>query len=207
MTIATDGVVLPTLPAGSHAQAARMDPWSSRPEGRLVLCVGIVGLLVGAAITAFASAALGVPVIVLSLLISVFSAFVDRTRKAKLSATGLEVDLSDRPHGAEFAEAAAGASDRALEAMIPMLEDDVDVATAVVRLPAAYEGTTLTDPRLQWIRQELNISVFAAKRPHDPCWRGGGRISTLRLVAGTELAAAGDGADVQELARRLEGDG
>ncbi|MEJ7791981.1 MAG: hypothetical protein WKF65_08430 [Gaiellaceae bacterium] len=161
----------------------------------------------GAAIAAFASTTLGVPIIALSLLISAFSAFVDRTRKAKLSATGLEVDLSDRPHGAEFAQAAAGASDRALEAMIPMLEEDVDVATAVVVLPAAYEGITLTDPRLQWIRQELNISVFAAKRLHDPCWRGGGRISTLRLGAGTELAAAGDRADIQELARRLEGDG
>jgi Trk K+ transport system NAD-binding subunit len=178
--------------------------WSGRPEGRVVIAVGIVGMAVGVGIMVLSSVALGVPVFSVALVISAFAPFADRTKKAKVGATGFEVDLSDHPHGAGFVQAAAHASDRALEAMIPLLAEDVDVATAVVVVPAAYAGATLTDARLQWIRRELNIAVFAAKRPDDPTWRGGGRISTLRLVAGTELAVAGDRADIQELERRLE---
>jgi hypothetical protein len=177
--------------------------WSERPEGRVVVSAGIVGMIVGVAIMLFSSVPIGAPIFGLSLVITVFSAFADRTRRAKLSATGMELDLSDKPHGEEFVEAAAQASDRALEAMIPLLAEDVDVATAVVVLPARFEGTTLTDERLQWVRQELNVAIFGAKRPGDACWRGGGRISTLRLTAGTELAAAGDRADIEELVRRL----
>ncbi len=178
--------------------------WSTRPEARVILIVGFVGMVVGVAIMASSSVAIGAGVFTLALVIAAFGAVADRAKKAKLTAAGLEVDLSDRPHGLTFVQAAASATDSSLETMIPLLAEDVDVSTAVVTLSAKYDGKNLTEPDLQWIRQELNVSVFAAKRPNDSTWRGGGRISTLRLGTGTELAVAGDGPDIQELIRRFE---
>jgi len=176
----------------------------SRPEGTVLVVLGLLAMVVGIVIMVASSVTIGAGVFMLALVIAAFGAVADRAKKAKLSATGLEVDLSDRPHGADFVQAAARATDSSLLTMIPLLAEDVDVASAVVTLSADYDGKTLTEPDLQWIRQDLNISVFAAKRPKDATWRGGGRISTLRLAAGTELAVAGDRADIQELMRRFE---
>jgi hypothetical protein len=177
----------------------------SRIEGRWLLGVGSVAVALGIG-AFFRAATAGAELVTLGIVIAALGAIIDRTKKVKLSATGFEADLSDHPHGQQFVKAAARATDESLEAMIPLLCDDFDVATAVVELPARYDGHLLTEDGLKWLRQELNVQVFAVKRPADPHWRGGGRISTLRLPAGTHLAVAGDEADIKALEERLKGD-
>jgi hypothetical protein len=185
------------------ADRGRIALTSGERERRSLLVIGAVAVVVGFGLV-FESAAVGGAVLVFGFIIAALGAFIGRATRIKLTATGVDADLSGQPHGAEFARAAAGASDESLEAMIPLLREDLDVATAVISLPADLDGTTLVDQALHWMRQEYNVQVFAAKRPSDRHWRGGGRISTLRLTAGTELAVAGDRADIAALKQRLK---
>jgi hypothetical protein len=120
----------------------------------------------------------------------------------KLFGNSLEAKLSDKPHGDEFAEAAKGAPDSALEAVIPLLREDV--ASDVLEIGAAFAGKRLIDPELAWLRQELHVTVFAINRPGDgEKWTGGGRISDMPLPAGTKLAVLGEPADVAAAASRM----
>ena len=102
---------------------------------------------------------------------------------------GFEGTLFDRPLGHQLLEAAEEAPDSALAAVIPLLREDA--ASAVVAVPEEYDGRRLVDPELQFVRQQLNVTVFALKRPSDEKWCGGGRLSTTILTAGTELAVLG----------------
>lgn len=177
---------------------------AERIEGRWLLFVGLLAVVIGIG-AFFRATTAGAELITLGVVIAALGAVIDRTKKVKLTASGFEADLSDRPHGAQFARAAAQASDDALESMIPLLCDDFDVATMTVELPAAYDGETLIGPKLQWLRREMNVLVFAVKRPTDPHWRGGGRISEMRLPVGTSLAVAGDEAALNAMKPRFEG--
>jgi hypothetical protein len=173
-------------------------------EGRWLLGVGLLAVAIGFGLF-FRAATAGAELITLGILIAALGAVIDRTSKVKVSAAGLEVDLTDRPNGSQFVRAVAQASDGSLASMIPLLCDDFDVATTTIELPKTYDGHTLRDDGLAWLRQELNISVFAVRRPTDPHWRGGGRITEMRLVTGTHLAVAGDPGDLEVMKRRLEG--
>jgi hypothetical protein len=114
----------------------------------------------------------------------------------------LEARLSKKEHGDEFAEAAKEAPDSVLEAVIPLLREDV--GSDVVELGPSYDGKRLVDPELAWLRPELNITVFAINRPGDgDRWTGGGRVSELQLPAGTKLALVGERADIAAAAERL----
>jgi hypothetical protein len=114
----------------------------------------------------------------------------------------LEARLAEKEHGDEFADAAKNAPDSVLEAVIPLLREDV--ASDVLELPDAYAGKRLVDPELAWLRQELNVTVFAINRPGDgDAWTGGGRVSTLPLPAGTKLAVLGEAPDIAAARARL----
>ena len=114
----------------------------------------------------------------------------------------LEARLAEKEHGDEFAEAAREAPDSVLEALIPLLREDV--ASDVLELPSAYAGKRLVDPELAWLRPELNVTVFAINRPGDgDAWTGGGRVSTLPLPAGTKLAVLGEAPDIAAAITRL----
>ena len=116
--------------------------------------------------------------------------------------TSLEATLSKKAHGDAFVEAVKDAPDRALEAVTPLLREDV--ASDVFEVGKSSDGKRLLDPELSWIRRELNVTVIAINRPGDgEKWTGGGRISDMPLPAGTRLAVLGEQADVAAAARRI----
>jgi hypothetical protein len=120
----------------------------------------------------------------------------------RLRGAVLEAELAEKEHGDEFAEAAKKAPDSVLEAVIPLLREDA--ASDVIELGAAFSGKRLVDPELMWIRQELNVTVFAVNRPGDgEQWSGGGRISDMQLPEGTKLAVVGERADIRAAEERL----
>ena len=128
----------------------------------------------------------------------------DRLRKLVLTLFGakLEAELADKEHGDEFAEAAKDAPDSVLEAVIPLLREDV--ASDVIEVGPTYNGKRLIDPELSWLRQELNIHVFAVNRPGDgEKWSGGGRISELPLPTGSRPAVVGEKPDIVAAEPRL----
>lgn len=114
----------------------------------------------------------------------------------------LDAKLAREEHGEEFKEAAKSAPDSALAAVIPLLRQDV--ASDVLDVPEQYAGKRLIDTDLAWLRQDLNVTVFAVRRPGGgERWAGGGVISTLPLTAGSELAVLGERADIDAARRRL----
>lgn len=114
----------------------------------------------------------------------------------------LEADLANKEHGDEFADAAKDAPDSVLEAVIPLLREDV--ASDVIEVGPSLNGKRLIDPELAWLRQELNVTVFAVNRPGDgETWTGGGRISQLPLPTGTKLAVLGEQPDIVAAEERL----
>jgi hypothetical protein len=120
----------------------------------------------------------------------------------KLLGVGLEATLSKKEHGEEFAEAAKKAPDSVLEAVIPLLREEV--GSDVAELGNSYDGKRLVDPELEWLRKELNVTVFAVNRPRDgERWIGGGRVSDLPLPAGSKLALVGERADIAAAVQRL----
>ena len=119
---------------------------------------------------------------------------------------GLGVDVEtgfyEKEHGVEFVAAAVKAPDTTLAAVIPLLRQDA--ASSVLELPAHLGGRRLRDPELSWVRQELNVTVFAIQRPADgQAWCGGGRISEMVLPATTKLAVVGDKSDIGVVRERL----
>jgi hypothetical protein len=143
--------------------------------------------------------------LVLGIFLVAIAGVADRLERLalKLFAVDLEAQLSKKEHGDEFIQAAKAAPDSALEAVLPLLRDDV--ASEVVEVGPAYAGKRLVDPELAWLRQELNVTVFAIQRPGDERWSGGGRVSTTPLPQGTKLALVGERSDVEVAADRLRG--
>jgi len=114
----------------------------------------------------------------------------------------LEADLANKEHGDEFADAAKDAPDSVLEAVIPLLREDV--ASDVIEVGPSFNGKRLVDPELAWLRQELNVTVFAVNRPGDgETWTGGGRVSQLPFPTGTKLAVLGEQPDIVAAEERL----
>jgi hypothetical protein len=207
------GIALHSFISGAGIRRARYEEVEARSsmsgdtrriEGRWLLFVGLLSVVIGLG-AFFRAATAGAELITLGIVVAALGAVIDRTKTVKLTATGFEADLSGRENGEAFVRAAAQASDKSLQSMIPLLCDDVDVATSTVELPGHFDGEQLVGEQLCWIRKELNVLVFAVKRPTDRHWRGGGRIAELRLPAGTHLAVAGDRADLKALNARLEG--
>lgn len=119
----------------------------------------------------------------------------------KLLGVDLEAQLGRKKHGEEFVEAAKKAPDSVLEAVLPLLRDDV--ASDVVEVGPTFAGRRLIDPELAWMRKDLNVTVFAIERPGDQAWMGGGRVSTTPLPEGTKLALLGERPDVNTAVERL----
>jgi hypothetical protein len=149
------------------------------------------------------SALLGSFVVLMGIGLLLVGAFFDRMESWSFGVHGIAAKVFDRPHGRELIEAAADAPDSALEAVIPLLREDA--ASDVLVLPDAFDGKRLIDPELQFIRQELDITVFAVLRPGDEKWAGGGRVSTTLLPRGTKLAVIGEGASIEILRQRMGG--
>lgn len=78
---------------------------------------------------------------------------------------------------------------RDLAGILPFLSGHV--FSAVVTVPEQYEGHRLKDSPLQFIRQELQISVVALRHRGATEWSGGGAISETPLSLGTELLVCG----------------
>src|SRR5579871_5120632 len=119
----------------------------NRIEGKWLLFVGLLAVAIGIG-AFFRAATAGTTLITLGIIIAALGAVIDRTRKVKLTATGFEADLSGLENGEAFVRAAAQASDDALESMIPLLCDDVDVATTTIELPSRFDGEQLTGDAL-----------------------------------------------------------
>lgn len=162
--------------------------------GALIALVGVLQLFAGSSKT-------GVSIVLLGAGLFVLGAFAPRMKRMKVGLTGFEADLLDKPHGRDFIAAAVDADDHALAAVIPVLRDDI--GSGVARVGHAFDGRCLSDPELQWIRKDLNVQAIAIKRPGESKWAGGGRITMMRLPAGSELALVGDQADVDLAVARL----
>ena len=173
-------------------------------ETAFAAVAAVVALVIGGALVLTGRDGSGVAFLLVGVFLLAVAGVADRWQglKLKVLGTDLEATLREKPHGGEFAEAAKGAPDNALEAVIPLLREDV--ASDVLEVGGSFAGKRLVDPELAWLRQELNVTVFAVNRPGDgERWTGGGRISDLPLPAGTRLAVLGEQADIAAAVTRL----
>jgi hypothetical protein len=161
--------------------------------GGLVGAVGIWLTVTGGVAGAF--------LVLVGIGVLLLGAFFDRVESWSFGLQGIAAKVFDRPHGRELMEAAAHAPESALEAVLPVLREDV--ASDVFPLPSAFDGKRLTDSELEFIRQELYVTVFAVLRPGDEKWSAGGRVSDTVLSTGTRIAVVGQRADIDLLRRRL----
>jgi hypothetical protein len=76
-----------------------------------------------------------------------------------------------------------------LAGILPFLSGHV--FSAVIVVPVRYEGRRLKDPELQFIRQELQISVVALRHSGAAEWLAGGAVSETPLAFRTELLICG----------------
>jgi hypothetical protein len=165
---------------------------------------GAASFVVGCVLLGAGSSAGGLPLVVLGVFLWALAGAGGRIRRLALNLVGakLEAELADKKHGDEFAEAAKEAPDSVLEAVIPLLREDV--ASDVIEVGPSFDGKRLVDPELAWLRQELNVTVFALNRPGDgERWTGGGRISEIQLPAGSRLAVLGERPDILSAESRL----
>src|SRR5205807_430987 len=99
--------------------------------------------------------------VVLGIVFLALAGIADRWQRlaVKLLGVDLEAELAKKEHGDEFVEAAKKAPDSVLEAVLPLLRDDV--ASDVAEVGPTFAGKRLIDPELAWVRQDLNVTVFA----------------------------------------------
>ncbi|HEY8201402.1 MAG TPA: hypothetical protein VII47_08610 [Actinomycetota bacterium] len=90
---------------------------------------------------------------------------------------------------------------QALAGIVPFLSGDV--SSAAVFVPSAWQGLRLIDPPLQFIRQDLQLSVVAIHRPGERQWEAGGVVSTTPLEPGTELLVCGRASAIEEFRERI----
>ena len=92
---------------------------------------------------------------------------------------------------------------RILEGLLPFLSGEV--ASEVVVVPPAFRwaGSRLMDPPLHFVRQELQLSVVALRRPGQRQWEAGGVVSTTPLEPGMELHVCGPAPAIEELRQRF----
>jgi hypothetical protein len=161
---------------------------------------GVAAVVIGLAL----GGAAGVTLIALGIVIFALAGAAHRWTSLGVRAPGMSLDakLAEKEHGKEFKEAAEDAPDNVLEAAIPLLREDA--ASDVLELGQSFDKKQLIDPDLAWLRQELNLTVFAVQRPTDgDRWIGGGQVSTLALPKGTRLAVVGDRADIERAKERI----
>lgn len=77
------------------------------------------------------------------------------------------------------------------------------VTSAIVTVPAPYEGHRLKDAELQFIRQDLQVSVVALRHEGDAEWLAGGAVSETPLTEGAELLVCGPKRAIAKLRARL----
>jgi hypothetical protein len=78
---------------------------------------------------------------------------------------------------------------RDLAGILPYLAGHV--TSAIISVPARYEGHRLKDESLQFIRQELQVSVVAVRHQGDTEWLAGGAVSETPLTEDAELLVCG----------------
>jgi hypothetical protein len=169
----------------------------------LAVLASVLSIVLGLVFLTVETAA-AVGLVVLGVLLLAISGTANRWEHLVVRVLGVSLDasLAMKEHGPEFAEAARNAPDSALEAVIPLLRQDV--ASDVLEVAGVHADKRLIDPELSWLRQELNVTVFAVHRPGDnDRWSAGGAISTLSLPEGTRLAVLGDRADIENARQRL----
>jgi hypothetical protein len=93
-------------------------------------------------------------------------------------------------------------SHRDLAGILPYLAGHV--ASAVVTVPARYEGQRLIDEGLQFIRQELQVSVVALRHEGDKEWLAGGPVSETRLTDGAQLLVCGPKRRIDKLREQFD---
>lgn len=89
----------------------------------------------------------------------------------------------------EVIRAICKAPHHSLAGILPFLSGHV--FSGVLIVPVEYEGRRLKDPELQFIRQELQISVVALRHNGAEEWLAGGAVSETRLELRTELLVCG----------------
>jgi hypothetical protein len=181
-------------------------PWANpdRSGTFFAASAGVFAGVAGIVLLATGDSAAGAALLLVGVFLWALAGTTDRWEGLafKLLGNSLEAKLSKKPHGDEFADAAKDAPDSALEAVIPLLREDV--ASDVIEVGQALDGKRLIDPELSWLRQELKVTVFAINRPGDgEKWTGGGRISDMPLPAGTKLAVLGEQSDVASAGQRI----
>jgi hypothetical protein len=78
------------------------------------------------------------------------------------------------------------------------------VASAIVTAPARFEGHRLRDESLQFIRQELQVSVVALRHEGAAEWLAGGAVSETPLTDGAELLVCGPKRAIGALRARFD---
>ena len=175
---------------------------SNRPTF-FAFTAGLASLIIGCVLLLTGGAG-GLALVALGVFLWAIAGVADRLKKLVLTLFGakLEAELSGKEHGGEFVDAAKEAPDSVLEAVIPLLREDV--ASDVIEVGPSFDGKRLTDPELSWLRQDLKVTVFAVNRPGDgERWTGGGRVSELPLPTGSRLAVLGERADIVAAEPRL----
>jgi hypothetical protein len=77
------------------------------------------------------------------------------------------------------------------------------VTSAIVTVPSHYEGHRLKDNGLQFIRQDLQVSVVALRHEGDSEWLAGGALSETPLTDGAELLVCGPKLAIAKLRTRF----
>jgi hypothetical protein len=77
------------------------------------------------------------------------------------------------------------------------------VTSAIISVAAPYEGHRLKDADLQFIRQNLQVSVVALRHEGDAEWLAGGAVSETPLTERAELLVCGPKLAIAKLRARL----
>jgi hypothetical protein len=79
------------------------------------------------------------------------------------------------------------------------------VTSAIVMVPAPFEGHRLKDADLQFIRQDLQVSVVALRHEGDAEWMAGGAVSETPLTERAELLVCGPKLAIAKLRAQFGG--
>lgn len=101
----------------------------------------------------------------------------------------------------EAIRAVCKAPHHSLAGVLPFLSGHV--FSAVVVVPVTHEGRRLKDLELQFIRQELQISVVAMRHRGAAEWLAGGSVTETPLALGTELLVCGPQNAISVLRQRF----
>jgi hypothetical protein len=87
-------------------------------------------------------------------------------------------------------KATRAADERTLAGILPLLTSE-DVSITTLALPGRFEGLSLIDEGLAFLRKQLNVSVIGVLPNGQERWVAGGAVSELQLHEADQILVAG----------------